>query len=68
MTGSTGPTGPKGDTGKGFAIFAQVDTFADLPTGPTGGQVGEFVLVKGGEIYLYSGTGAGETGPETGYQ
>ena len=65
--GETGPTGIQGPVGKGFQIFASVPTYADLPTSPTGGQVGEFVLVTGGDLFLYSGTGLGQTGPTNSY-
>ena len=62
--GSQGQVGPQGIIGQGFRIFATVSTFNDLcSTNPTGSNIGEFVLITGGELYVYAGTGFGTTGP-----
>jgi hypothetical protein len=65
-TGSTGATGPKGDTGLGFSVFTTGDTLGDLSLG-TNANIGQFGLVKGGEMYVYMGAGAGATGPGDSY-
>jgi hypothetical protein len=63
-----GPTGPKGDTGKGFTVFATTTTYSGLNSIiATGGNVGEFVIVTGGDLFLYMGTGSGQTGPGNSY-
>jgi hypothetical protein len=66
-TGATGATGPKGDTGLGFSVFTTGDTLADLNPTPSISNIGQFGLVKGGELYVYMGTGEGSTGPGLGY-
>jgi len=62
--GPTGADGSQGPIGQGFRIFATTDNFNSLcSTNPTGSNVGEFVLVTGGALYLYAGSGIGNTGP-----
>ena len=59
-----GPTGAQGPRGQGFVIFATSDSFAGMNAiSPTGSNIGEFVMILGGQLYVYSGTGAGSTGP-----
>jgi hypothetical protein len=71
-TGEQGATGAKGDlgatgqTGLGFSVFTSGDTLADLAAG-TVSNIGQFGLVKGGELYVYMGAGAGATGPGVAY-
>ena len=62
--GIIGLIGPQGSVGKGFTIFASVNSFDQLcSTNPTGGNIGEFVIVVGGQLYTYAGVGGGNTGP-----
>ena len=54
-----GPTGPTGPSGKGFVVFATLDASMNLPTlSPTLSNVGEFVLIRGGDLYVYQGSGS----------
>ncbi len=63
-----GPTGPKGDAGMGFYIFATSPSYTGLNNIiATGGNVGEFVLITGGDLFVYMGTGSGQTGPGRSY-
>jgi len=63
-TGAIGPQGSVGVTGKGFVIFSSVSSFSQLcSTNPTGSNIGEFVLITGGDLYVYAGSGLGTTGP-----
>ena len=63
-TGANGVQGPQGSIGQGFRIFATTDSFNNLcSTNPTGSNIGEFVLITGGALYLYAGSGIGLTGP-----
>ena len=62
--GPTGDIGPQGSIGQGFRIFATTNSFNNLcSTNPTGSNIGEFVLITGGALYLYAGSGVGSTGP-----
>ena len=62
--GYQGLQGDKGDTGQGFVIFSTVNNFSELcSTNPTISNIGEFVLITGGELFVYAGTGMGTTGP-----
>ena len=62
--GATGAVGPQGDTGKGFQIFSSVNSYNQLcSSNPSDSNIGEFVLITGGELFLYMGTGLGQTGP-----
>ncbi len=66
--GPIGPQGYQGDTGLGFKVFTSVNSYSELNTViATGGNVGQFVLVLGGDLFVYSGTGAGSTGPGNSY-
>jgi len=60
----TGIFGSQGPQGKGFIIFTSVSNFNNLcSSNPTSSNIGEFVLITGGDLYLYAGTGLGNTGP-----
>jgi len=62
--GPQGFLGPQGADGQGFKVFGTANSFNDLcNTNPTGSNVGEFVLVLGGSLYVYAGSGMGNTGP-----
>ena len=52
----TAISGATGATGKGFKIFTYADSFAGLVGNVN--NYGEFGLVKGGELYLYAGSGS----------
>ncbi len=66
--GIDGVQGLKGDTGEGFKVFATSYSYTGLNSIiATGGNVGEFVLITGGDLFVYSGTGAGTTGPNISY-
>ena len=61
-------TGPKGDTGQGFRVFATTSSYTGLYNIiATGGNMGEFVLITGGDLFVYMGTGIGNTGPNNSY-
>jgi microcystin-dependent protein len=61
--GHTGHTGPTGISGKGFTIFSTVESYEDLlKLKPEMNNIGEFILVKGGELYVYLGENKGNTG------
>lgn len=66
LTGSTGETGLTGPTGLGFIIFATANSVGELPAG-NASNLGEFALVKGGELYVYMGSELGEAGPDNSY-
>jgi hypothetical protein len=67
VSGATGPSGAA------FKIFAVVDSVENLPYAVSSGGLGSspltgsFVLVVGGELYYYSGTCSGSTGPNNAY-
>jgi hypothetical protein len=62
-------TGLKGDTGQGFKVFASSNSYTGLnDLSPTGGNIGEFVLITGGDLFVYMGTGVGSTGPLSSYE
>jgi hypothetical protein len=67
VSGVSGATGPKGDTGLGFSVFTTGDTLAELSSVATNANIGQFGLVKGGELYVYRGSGLGATGPLNAY-
>ena len=64
--GNDGATGATGETGRGFSVFTTGDTLADLAAG-TVENLGQFGLVKGGELYVYMGAAQGATGPGSAY-
>jgi hypothetical protein len=77
-TGNTGPLGPTGLTGsvgppgKGFKIFANLEgsstaDFNSISPPPSDSNIGEFLLVRGGDLYMYAGTNNGNTGPNMAY-
>ena len=66
LTGSTGAVGPTGPTGQGFKVFATADSASELPVA-TAEHIGEFVLVKGGELFVLIGDNLGEEGPNNSY-
>ncbi len=69
LQGVQGYQGLKGDVGQGFVIFATSPSYTGLNNViATGGNVGEFVLITGGDLFVYSGTGAGSTGPGNSYE
>jgi hypothetical protein len=58
--GIIGTQGSQGIVGMGFTVFASVNSYSDLNTVmATGGNIGQFVLILGGDLFVYSGTGAG---------
>ena len=66
--GINGFQGYKGDVGKGFIIFSSVDNFSDLVSlSVYPNNIGEFVLIKGGELFIYNGDNNGNTGPNNSY-
>jgi len=66
--GFQGNQGLKGDVGQGFVVFANANSYTGLNNViATGGNLGQFVLVLGGDLFVYSGTGAGTTGPGNSY-
>jgi hypothetical protein len=65
-TGAKGDQGATGETGLGFSVFTSGDVLADLAAG-TNANIGQFGLVKGGELYVYMGVAAGATGPGNAY-
>jgi hypothetical protein len=66
--GKYGFQGYKGDVGKGFVIFSSVDNFSDLVSlSVSSNNIGEFVLIKGGELFIYNGDNNGNTGPNNSY-
>ena len=68
IIGVNGVQGPQGIVGKGFVIFAHVNSFNDIGSvSVSNSNVGEFVLVKGGDLYVYYGNNAGSTGPNNSY-
>jgi hypothetical protein len=68
LFGSTGSIGPQGGAGMGFVVFANTTSYTGLNTViATGGNVGQFVLVLGGDLFVYAGTGSGYTGPDNSY-
>ncbi len=68
LIGSTGSIGPQGSVGMGFVVFANTTSYAGLNTViATGGNIGQFVLVLGGDLFVYAGTGSGYTGPGNSY-
>ncbi len=67
--GYQGNQGNQGLVGQGFKVFATTPSYTGLNTIiATGGNIGEFVLVTGGDLFVYSGTGAGSTGPDNSYE
>jgi hypothetical protein len=64
--GATGLTGATGPVGKGFRVFSLVNSSNELPIA-TDERIGEFVLVVGGELYVYTEACYGSTGPGTRY-
>ncbi|NBX85101.1 MAG: hypothetical protein EBQ95_05780, partial [Gammaproteobacteria bacterium] len=62
-TGEYGPTGhrgPTGSPGKGFKIFANLEgsspaDFTGISPPPSDENIGEFVLIRGGDLYMYAG-------------
>jgi hypothetical protein len=68
IIGVNGVQGPQGIVGKGFVIFAHVNSFNDIGSvSVSNSNIGEFVLVKGGDLYVYYGNNAGSTGPNNSY-
>jgi hypothetical protein len=68
IIGVDGVQGPQGIVGKGFVIFAHVNSFNDIGSvSVSNSNIGEFVLVKGGDLYVYYGNNAGSTGPNNSY-
>ena len=66
--GTTGSIGPQGGAGMGFVVFANTTSYTGLNTvQATGGNIGQFVLVLGGDLFVYAGTGSGYTGPGNSY-
>ncbi len=62
--GSQGNTGSQGPQGPGFVIFGTVNSFNDLCSlNPTNENIGQFALITGGDLFLFAGNGAGNTGP-----
>ena len=59
--------GDNGNNGKGFVIFSSVDNYNQLPSTASEDNIGQFVLVRGGDLFLYMGSGTGETGPNNDY-
>jgi collagen type I/II/III/V/XI/XXIV/XXVII alpha len=66
-TGTAGEKGSTGETGLGFSVFTSADTLAELSNTGTSQNIGQFGLVKGGELYVYMGAGLGATGPLSAY-
>jgi hypothetical protein len=66
-TGLSGEKGATGETGLGFSVFTSGDTLAELSNTGTSQNIGQFGLVKGGELYVYMGSGLGATGPLNAY-
>jgi hypothetical protein len=68
LQGATGSIGPQGGAGMGFVVFANTTSYTGLSDlSPTGGNIGQFVLVLGGDLFVYAGTGSGYTGPDNSY-
>jgi hypothetical protein len=68
LMGSTGSIGYQGGAGMGFIVFANTNSYTGLNTIiATGGNIGQFVLVLGGDLFVYAGTGSGYTGPGNSY-
>ena len=68
IIGVNGVQGSQGIIGKGFVIFANVNSFIDISSvSPSNSNIGEFVLVKGGDLYIYNGNNMGSTGPNNSY-
>ena len=70
-TGSIGPIGYTGPSGKGFVVFAHLDSTAQFITmspPPTSDNIGEFVIIKVGDLYVYVGPNNGDSGPNLAYQ
>lgn len=70
--GPEGPQGEKGDTGAGLQITDEVETYEDLPTNLTLGDVGKAYIVSDeGKLYVWTGNafppkgeGSAFVGPE----
>lgn len=59
-TGTQGLNGPQGTVGKGFVIFSTVPSYSELcSSNPSNSNIGEFVLITGGDLFIYMGTGLG---------
>jgi hypothetical protein len=65
--GDKGDRGNSGEKGKGFKVFKTAPSLDQLEAG-TDDNIGEFVLIRGGDLYLWMGTGMGDTGIHNGYQ
>ena len=71
-TGLAGSVGSVGPPGKGFKIFAHLEgsatsDFNSISPAPSDTNIGEFVLVLGGDLYVYMGSANGNTGPNMAY-
>jgi hypothetical protein len=66
VEGPTGATGQTGPSGMGFSVFTTANTIAELSSG-TSENIGQFAIVKGGELLVYMGSGLGSTGPSNSY-